>query len=466
MSLPLLKNATAVVLSTLFLVACGPQSESDNGDTNNAITATKSSTERPQQFIAEEATPLPLLWSDDHNELVLLASSLVNEAPIQAAKSRVVELYKASPSGQVEDGLNTMEAAIDHMVFGSLLSTVSENLAAPKVAWSETIAYWVGDRLIPDSRYAGETPDRIYQNVALSSDYRYELHGQRPKNHSLDIIIEVLPGPANWGLPPLAAIHSDQIDFANDGSFMVTMDNTPTEERRNHLQLPQGTKLLLIRDSVTDWANHLPTKVSVKGLDAENTADIPREQLIASSAEMIVAAAETSLKFYAGIWQREVNQLTTYVRDLGWGIVGLNPFSIADDQALVVTVDPLKARYFTLQVQDLWLESTEYIEHTSTLNIDQSKANADGTITYVVATQDPGYYNWIDTGGLNNGFLVGRWELFKEATSGEGAVRSVQLINLKDLASIMPEGSHTLSSEQRQQQLSERKAAYNVRLGK
>jgi hypothetical protein len=42
-----------------------------------------------------------------------------------------------------------------------------------------------------------------------------------------------------------------------------------------------------------------------------------------------------------------------------------------------------------------------YWSRTGSMNMSQMAAESDGSFTYVVAHQDPGVYNWLDTGGLH-----------------------------------------------------------------
>lgn len=452
--------AISSIIISLSVLAC--TSEPGGSQSEQSSSALVS----PSKKTAATTESAPLLWTSDHRELVLLVSELLREPGVQEARQQVVDAYQNSPSGKIRDGENTLESAVDSMVFGALLAITTENLAEAKIAWSETLAYTHAGVDVPDNRYAGETPDRMYRNVALSADYRYELHGRYDADASLDFSIEVIPGPANWGLPPLAVLQAKNIVLDSDGAFKITLDAQPAGDRVNHLQLSSKAKGLLIRDTVGDWSFDKPVQIAIKNLDAGKAEDLTREQMVERAVTTLLDIVKVSMRFYGGIWARELNQLTTYVRDLGWGIVGLNRFSIQDDEALVVTVDTLGAKYFGIQIDDLWLRSVDYLKHSSTMNLNQSTPNSDGSYTYVIAAQDPGYVNWVDTGGLNDGYLVARWELFPSETSGEGAVKSVKKIKLSELKTNLPEDSVMLSSDARASLLSDRRASYGVRMGR
>jgi hypothetical protein len=130
---------------------------------------------------------------------------------------------------------------------------------------------------------------------------------------------------------------------------------------------------------------------------------------------------------------------------------------LADDEALVLTLDPIGAKYLAVQLASGWLSSLDYLHHTASLNLAQVTPNADGTVTLVVAPRDPGVANWLDTTGLHEGTLFVRWQkLPKSLDSHAQGVRSVRLVKVTDLETALPR----LSPAERQLRLRERAAAY------
>ena len=85
-------------------------------------------------------------------------------------------------------------------------------------------------------------------------------------------------------------------------------------------------------------------------------------------------------------------------------------FQLADDEALVITIDPGNAGYFGVPVTNLWTVTDNYWDVPTSLNIAQSHRNSDGTYTMVVSPTDPGVQNWVSTGGLNQGTVSIRFQ--------------------------------------------------------
>ena len=83
-------------------------------------------------------------------------------------------------------------------------------------------------------------------------------------------------------------------------------------------------------------------------------------------------------------------------------------YELQADEALVIeVVVPVEPAYMGFHLSNLWGESLDYANHTSSLNRFQSEPHPDGTIRYVIAETDPGVPNWLDTAGHRGGFLAG-----------------------------------------------------------
>jgi hypothetical protein len=133
-------------------------------------------------------------------------------------------------------------------------------------------------------------------------------------------------------------------------------------------------------------------------------------------------------------------------------------FRIAEDEALVVTADPMGAAYFGFQIADPWGSAPDYANHTASLNAAQARANDDGTVTFVVALRDPQVHNWVDTVGLEEGTLLIRWQALPAGgIDPRRSIRQVALVKLSDVAQVLPKGAHRVSADDRRHQLAARK---------
>jgi hypothetical protein len=136
---------------------------------------------------------------------------------------------------------------------------------------------------------------------------------------------------------------------------------------------------------------------------------------------------------------------------------------LADDEALVLTIDLQGAGYANFQLTDPWARSVPYTNVTSSLSNRQAKPNPDGTITFIVAPRDPGYFNWLNTNGLNDGLVTLRIE---KVTKPDPAtiVRTAKLVKLTDLAAAVPAGTPRVTPAERAKQVADRSAGFAKRL--
>ena len=132
---------------------------------------------------------------------------------------------------------------------------------------------------------------------------------------------------------------------------------------------------------------------------------------------------------------------------------GVCYFKIADDEALVIEVRPPRAKYWSIDVCNFWLESLDYANHQSSLNGHQANIDADGVFRAVVAHEDPGVANWLDTVGHREGSLIYRWNL-AESTP----VPAARVIKLQDLADHLRHDTPRVNADERARHIDVRRA--------
>jgi hypothetical protein len=94
----------------------------------------------------------------------------------------------------------------------------------------------------------------------------------------------------------------------------------------------------------------------------------------------------------------------------------------------------------------------------SSLNRAQAKIDLDGVLRVIVAEQDPGTPNWLETGGYACGVLQCR-----SFGSAQAPVMTARVIPLADAFDCMPQGTSRVTPDERQQQLHQRQAGMQMR---
>ena len=92
-------------------------------------------------------------------------------------------------------------------------------------------------------------------------------------------------------------------------------------------------------------------------------------------------------------------------------------YELAPDEAMIIENRvPIRPAYQGIHLSNLWGESHDYANHQSSLNAFQSEWDDDAAVRWVVAHEDPGVPNWLDTTGIRSGFISPRWT-YSEAPS-------------------------------------------------
>jgi len=389
---------------------------------------------------------------------------------VRAQIEASAHLFEELPLANDAEAKQTLRPAIDELAFATALDAVDSDPQRPKVVWGFTAPRtWLG-HAVPGSRWGIDNPDNVYRIIPVDGDSKYEIHvrsrGALPVQYSF-LVYDSFVGEDGREADldvPVAGLRDRDIHVGADGSFTLTVDASPANGRVNHIQTNGRARVLLVRNTFSDWRHQTPLEVSVRRLDSPTRAALTDVQLADRAASLLKAATET----IAGWEQRgfasrsAVNVVSKpNARGGGWGFAANGNFKIADDEALVVTLDPLGAEYVGFDLTTPWLVSLEHVHSSGSLNNTQAEANADGTITYVIARKDPGVYNWLSTAGLQAGDILIRWQALPESVrNADRAVRSVQVVKLTALRAALPEPARWVRAPERRELLAQRAEDY------
>jgi hypothetical protein len=137
-------------------------------------------------------------------------------------------------------------------------------------------------------------------------------------------------------------------------------------------------------------------------------------------------------------------------------------FELADDESLVVTIDPGDSGYFVVPVTNDWTITDNYWDQQTSLNNAQAYKNADGTYTVVISPTDPNTKNWVSTGGLNQGTFSIR---FQDLGTTAPRIVSYQVVKNGQLSTVLPADSFIPADQPnyREDQIAARQDGFNNR---
>ena len=440
-----------------------------------------------------------------------IAMRTANTLPVNLMKFVLRQGFLAAANQQFADvggpdqaNLDRLNNAVDEYALASAFSQQILNPMDPAVVTQVAPPHdWYG-LTVGGSRLLYDNPDTIYRFIPVNKTSEYVLTGRLYEGIPADTTFSVLEGTSGTTSTILTL---DDLDVSPDGSFVITVSGAAaTPGQRNHLQLTSSSTLIAARNTLGDWAVEEPMELEVQRVSGPPNSLFAQlggfvllgslvndNPLLASLASLIppLAIAEapivrgslTALLMIVRGANQEAKYMALATTDPATGELRppnvMTPpasnaeflanqlqsngyFQLADDEALILTIDPASAGFFTVPVYDDWTITGDYWNEQTSLNNDQSVANLDGTYTMVVSPTDPLVRNWVSTGGLNQGIISMRFQNLDPDSLDTPTVKS-QVVKVADLADYLPAGTVLVTPEQRAAQLAVRKAGFNKR---
>lgn len=464
--------------------------------------------------LAAEDSPLA---TDEQLAAERIATQTAKSLPVALMKIVLRQQFLSAAHKQYPQGLDegslaaldkavneyAMAASFQQLLLNSMMPSVVTQVAPPHI--------WFGQN-VPGSRILYDNPDTIYRFMGVNGASEYKIHGQflnygDPDAMPADTTFSVLEGLAGTTSSILTA---GDLQIDEGGRFTITVSRAPAAEgERNHPQLTSGSTIIAARNTLADWNDEVPMTLSIErtggppnSLFAQiggfaflgsQVSDNPLLTTLVSlvpplpvmpsivrgaftAVILIVRGASQESKYMELATTdpdtgeprpaNEVSQPSSNAEFLANQLQSNGHFQLEDGQALVLKIDPGRANYFVVPTYDIWTITDDYWNKQTSLNNEQALDNGDGTYTVVISPTDPGVTNWIDTGGLHQGTISIRFQDLEPDPNNLNPPRILEqhVIDVDDAASYFPdEPQYVVDSQQRQDQLDERKAGFDNR---
>lgn len=400
--------------------------------------------------------------------------------------------------------LQALDNAVDEYALASAFSEQILNPMDPAVVTQVAAPHsWYGLD-VGGSRLLYDNPDTIYRFIPVNKTSEYVLTGRIYEGIPADTTFSVLEGTSGKTSSILTLA---DLDVSADGSFVITVSGTAaTPGQTNHLQLTSSSTLIAARNTLGDWVAEEPMQLEVHRVSGPPNSLFAQlggfvllgslvndNPLLASLASIIPPLAIAEAPFVRGtltallMVARGANQEARYMalattdpttgqlrapnvmsqpagnaEFLANQLQSNGYFQLADDEALVLTIDQASAGFFNVPVYNDWTITDDYWNQQTSLNNAQAVANPDGTYTLVISPTDPGVANWVSTGGLNQGLISMRFQNVAEPEQDPPTVTS-EVVSIDQLATVLPGTTEYVTPDERAAQLATRQLGYDKR---
>jgi len=302
------------------------------------------------------------------------------------------------------------------------------------------------------SKWGAENADNQYLWTRIRSDATYRITGKRRNAYAF--LIEVKEGYMQLGDDRnFATLSSADLQVAPDGGFDIIL--SAAEHPGNWIPLHPDARYVAIRQYFYNWEQEEPAEFRIVQIGNEGRAPLPLQP--AHAADMLYNAGEW-IEQTTRFWNEWVVQLRAQHRPgvlaPAWHYVGgasdiyysNDLYRLAADEAMIIETDSPTARYWSFQLCSLWFHTFDYANRQTSINGRQAQIDSDGRFRCVVAHQDPGVPNWLDTAGHLEGVIQYRWMWTQ--TNPQPAVRTVKFAEIR---SALPADTPLISAEARRE---------------
>lgn len=291
------------------------------------------------------------------------------------------------------------------------------------------------------TKLGADNPDNFYQTAALDGNHEYKIIGRRNTIAYLSFGTQSGNYGQGRGLPPTGHIESNRIETDEDGCFELIVSRKP--QTGNWLPMSLETGTLVVRQTFLDREAETPADLRIERISCPEDECRPSAWTARKldeglkNAGALVAGAPLLFAKWARDFKKHSNRLPMFDPQTSLAAGGdpnityyHSHWEIAQDEALVIEVMPPECEHWNFQLNNYWMESLDYRYHQIHTNKHLALLEDDDSVRLIVAHENPGLPNWLETAGHTSGTMCFRWVRAKEHP--QPRTRLVKLSSLRN----------------------------------
>lgn len=382
-----------------------------------------------------EALPISGLASDTAFDRLLASITETRATYLGQGK----EYMKTGSGGMSPADVADGNRYLLHVLLQALMLELESD---PKHPWLQKI-------VTPWVKLGGDNADAIYHVTPVDGAQAYRVVGNTVGAVYTSITIEAGGERGGYAGRIAGVINDTSYDVAADGTFEVFVGGP--ERAKNWIELPADASRISVRHYFEDdppAASVMEKRVPMF-IEVLNPGPPP-----ASPDDASIAAAIARVEKHFRSWtidQPMPDPLPTWLSltpnhlepPLKPGTMAYaaqdaaytqGPWAIAPDEALVMTGRWPEGRFGNVTIWNRYIQSFDYRTRNISLNRKQTVLEPDGSFKIILAHEDPGLPNWLDTAGRTSGSMFWRFML----PEGEIVTPKIEVVKFKDIARPSP----------------------------
>ena len=266
-------------------------------------------------------------------------------------------------------------------------------------------------------KVGGDNPDAEYEFVAIDGQYDYKITGNVGSVRYLGLTFNA--GQGNTPRRQFAYLSDKTLNLDEAGNFTLILSQEAPDIPGQWVQTPVDASGILVRQYIAQREHEeLPSfHIEVLGdvLPFRPVTDQEVADAIIGTSYAFFSLTTLHHRVLPELMEKTNFFIEATSENLGGAISGndnlymIGSYQLADDEALLMRVQPPDTRYWNIALESRWHEIADYLHRPTSLTLDEVQYSEDGSVEFVVAHQDPGHPNWLDTSGHNFGFITLRW---------------------------------------------------------
>jgi Protein of unknown function (DUF1214) len=294
----------------------------------------------------------------------------------------------------------------------------------------------------------GDNPDALYYSAPLRDDRAYRVTGNTSGCAYLSFTIEKGTGEGGYSTQTAGVLRDTDFDIADDGGFEIFLGGP--ERPKNWLALPSLASEVIVRCYFehAEPAAADPNLVVPLSIEPVTPVGPPQpwdDRSVAQAWRRVGAFLRnrTLEQPKPGDRQQPPWVSTTpnvfpppeLPGDFAFAAFdaaySMAPYALAPDEALVITGRWPRCRFANVSVWNRYLQTYDYVHRTVSRNRANTVLEPDGSFRMVIAHEDPGVPNWIDTERRSFGMVF--WRFF--VPEGDIETPQARVVRFADLRS-------------------------------
>jgi hypothetical protein len=299
----------------------------------------------------------------------------------------------------------------------------------------------------PHRKALGDNTDAIYYQAPVDARYAYRVTGNIAGAVYTSFTVEAGAFEGRYASRTAGVLNDTDFDIAPDGSYEIFLGGPPRE--RNWLPLPEDAALITTRHyferpEPVAADPHLVIPLTIELVEPVGPPPRPDDASIAAGIRRMIT-------FLRG---RTIEQpprgsvpLPSWVSttpnvfpkpeppgDMAFAAFdaaySAAPYALGPHEALVITGRWPKCRFANVCLWNRFLQTYDFVHRRVGLNRSNTVLEPDGSFRMVIAHEDPGVPNWLDTEGRPFGQVYWRFFL-PEGDIDTPQARVVELAELR-----------------------------------